>query len=153
MYVYLPKFNKQMHYYDTYPSYNGDFFTAILLFVLGLNMTPIGNNVSPSFISSTSPYIKIRRKNWKAPFKIQKFAPFSLVSLIIHPRSGRGAADKAGRGVLQPPPEDAARTKRFDRELLLRESHTEAETKKTPDRTPPKKNDNRYIYIFCPPTI
>ena len=86
----------------------GIFSTAILLFVLGLNMTPIGNNVSPSFILSTSPYIKIRRNNWRAPFKIQNFARFSLVSLSIHPLSGRGAERiRQGEGRCSRPPKTA----------------------------------------------
>ena len=52
----------------------------------------------------------------------------------------------AGRGAFEPPPEDGARTKLFDREFQFRESHTEAETKNTPDRIPGKKNDHKYIY-------
>ena len=55
--------------------------------------------------------------------------------------TSRCATDTAGRGALEPPPEDGARTKLFDRELQFRESHTEAETKKTLDRMPEKKND------------
>ena len=46
---------------------------------------------------------------------------------------------------MEPPPEDDARTKRFDREFQFREPHTEAETKKTPDR---KKKKRIIIYIF-----
>ena len=46
---------------------------------------------------------------------------------------------------MEPPPEDGARTKLFDREFQFRESHTEAETKKTPDRIPPEKWS--YIYL------
>ena len=46
----------------------------------------------------------------------------------------RCRTDKGERGALEPPPEDDARTKRIDREFQFRESHTEAETKKTPDR-------------------
>ena len=47
---------------------------------------------------------------------------------------------------MEPPPEDGARTKLFDRKIQFRESHTEAETEKTPDRIPEEKNDHIYIY-------
>ena len=56
--------------------------------------------------------------------------------------------DTAGRGAFESPPEDGARTKLLDREFQFRESHTEAEAKKTPDRIPEKKNDRTYIYLF-----
>ena len=45
----------------------------------------------------------------------------------------------AGRGAFEPSPEHGARTKLFDQEFQFRESHTEAETRKTPDRIPEKK--------------
>ena len=48
--------------------------------------------------------------------------------------------DKGGRGALEPPPEDGALTKRFDREFQFRESHTEAETRETPDRMKKKRS-------------
>ena len=53
--------------------------------------------------------------------------------------------DTAGRGALEPPLEIGARTKLFDREFQFRESHTWAETKKTTDRMPDKKNDLIYL--------
>ena len=40
-------------------------------------------------------------------------------------RNGYGRAE-----AFEPPPEDGARTKLFDREFQFRESHTEAETEK-----------------------
>ena len=43
--------------------------------------------------------------------------------------TSRCGTDTAGRGSLEPPPEDGARTNLFDREFQFRESHTEAETK------------------------
>ena len=52
----------------------------------------------------------------------------------------------AGRGAFEPPPEDGARTKLFDREFQFRESHTEAGTKKNP--VPEKKNAHIYICMF-----
>ena len=48
--------------------------------------------------------------------------------------TSRCTTDMAGRGALEPPPENGARTKRSDLEIPVRESRTEAETKKTPDR-------------------
>ena len=54
--------------------------------------------------------------------------------------------DAAGRGAFEPPPEPGACTKLFDQEFQFRESHSEAETKKTPDRMPEKKNDLIHIY-------
>ena len=45
-----------------------------------------------------------------------------------YPIPARCGTDAAGRGAFEPPPEDGARTKLFDREFLFRESHTEAET-------------------------
>ena len=55
--------------------------------------------------------------------------------------------DKAGRGALESPPEDGARMKRFDQEIPVRESHTEAETKTTPDRTLKKNDSIDYIFL------
>ena len=40
MYVYLPKLNKQMHYYDPYRSTNGILFRVTLLYFWGHNMIP-----------------------------------------------------------------------------------------------------------------
>ena len=69
---------------------------------------------------------------------------FSLVSLSPRTRSRPGAERiRQGEGCLRPP-EDGARTKRFDREIQLRESHTEAGTKKIPGRT----RNKMIVYIF-----
>ena len=58
----------------------------------------------------------------------------------------RCGTDTAGRGAFEPHPEDGARTKLFDREFQFRESHTEAESIKTPDRIRKKNNDHISIY-------
>ena len=42
--------------------------------------------------------------------------------------TSRCGTDTAGRGALEPPPEDGARTKLFDREFQFQKSHNEAET-------------------------
>ena len=64
-----------------------------------------------------------------------------------YPIPARCGTDTAGRGAFEPLHEDGARTKLFDREFQFRESHTEAETEKTPDRSPPKKEWS-YIYLY-----
>ena len=71
-----------------------------------------------------------------------------LASLVqrLSAFTSRCRTDKGGRGTLEPPPEDGARTKRFDREFQYRESHTEAKTKKTPGRK--KRIIYKYILIM-----
>ena len=71
--------------------------------------------------------------------KYKKKTHFSLASVSVYPRSRRCRTDKAERGALEPPTEDGARTTRFDREVPVRESYTEAETKKL--LTEPKKQE------------
>ena len=82
------------------------------------------------------------------PPEIKKKRTSSFLAQRLSAFASRCGTDTAGRGALEPPPEDGARTKLVDREFQLRESHTEAETEKTPDRIPPKKNDQIYIYIY-----
>ena len=64
-----------------------------------------------------------------------------------YPIPARCGTDTAGRGAFEPPPEDGALTKLFDREFQFRESHTEAETEKNSWPNPPKKEWS-YIYIY-----
>eukprot|EP00904_Undaria_pinnatifida_P002369 jgi/Undpi1/12132/HiC_scaffold_5.g01808.m1 len=47
-----------------------------------------------------------------------------------YPIPARCGMDTAGQGAFEPPPEDGARMKLFDREFQFRESHTEAETER-----------------------
>ena len=56
--------------------------------------------------------------NWRGPFKIHFFARF-LACLAQYPSAftSRCRTDKAGRGALEPPPEDGARTKLFNRDI------------------------------------
>ena len=77
------------------------------------------------------------------------FCNFSLASLGIRPRSRRGA-DRIRQGVgrLSRPPKTA-----FERSYLTENSSSanrilRPRRKKSPDRTPEKKNDRIYIYIF-----
>ena len=61
MYVYLPKFNEQMHYYyDPNRSTIGIFSQQHCDLFWEIIWRQFGSNVLPSFILSTSPYIKIR---------------------------------------------------------------------------------------------
>ena len=100
-------------------------------------------------------YIKIRRiireyrsilhvhqdpeNNSRVPFKIQNFAYFSLVSLRAHPRSRRGAERiRQGEGRWSSPPKTALERSNLTEKSQFQASHIEAETKKTPDRIPPK---------------
>ena len=80
--------------------------------------------------------------------KYKKCALLACVAQPTYPIPARSGTDTAGRGAFEPPPEDGARTKLFHREFQFRESHTEAETEKTPDRISRKKNDHIYIYIY-----
>ena len=82
--------------------------------------------------------------------KKKKNALLACLAQRLSAFTSRCRTDAAGRGALEPSPEDGARTKRFDGEFQFRESHTERpRRKKTPDRIPPKKNDHIYIYNFC----
>ena len=60
----------------------------------------------------------------------QKNALLACLAQRLSAFMSRCGTDAAGRGALEPPPEDGARTKLFDREFLFRGSHTEAETVK-----------------------
>ena len=75
------------------------------------------------------------------------FALLACLAQPTYPIPARCRTDTAGRGAFEPPPEDDARTKLFDRGSQFRESHTEAETEKTPDQIPETK-EYFYIYIY-----
>ena len=76
---------------------------------------------------------KCKKKNALLACLVQRLSAFT----------SRCRTDKGGRGALEPLPERGGRTKRFGREFQSRESHTEAETKKTPDRI---TEERRIIY-------
>ena len=83
-----------------------------------------------------------RSKNSSGVYRLhneKKSAHLACLVQRLSAFTSRCKTDKAGRGALEPTLEDGVRTKRFDREIPVRESHTEAETKKTPDRI--KKNN------------
>ena len=69
-----------------------------------------------------------------------------LACLVQRPSSFTSTykTDMAERGALESPPEDGARTNGFNREIPARESHTEAETEKAPDRIRKKEWPNVY---------
>ena len=74
-----------------------------------------------------------------------------LACLARHPSAFTSmcGTDTAGRGAFEPPPEDGARTKLFDREFQFRELHTEAETKKN-SWPNPWKEEWSYTYTRAP---
>ena len=68
------------------------------------------------------------------------FARFSLVALSIHPRSRRGAERTGqGEGRWSRPPKTALERSDLTEKFQFRESHTEAETRETPDQIPEKR--------------
>ena len=108
MYVYLPKFNKQMHYYDTYRSTMGIFFTVKVIICFGTkyyaNLEIISCQVlfyQPLHTSRSEDYLESTVQN--------TFFCALLVCLAQHPSAftSRRRTDKAGRGALGPPPEEA----------------------------------------------
>ena len=126
----------------------GTFFTVNICCFGTKIWRQFGNNVLPSFILSTSPYIKIRRITGEYRSK-NKFCPL-LVCLAQHPSAFtlRCGTDKAGRGALEPPPKTALERSDFTEKFQFRESHTEAETKKNSWPNPCRfKKNNHYIYI------
>ena len=91
--------------------------TAVSRGFLGLNMTPIWKYCRAKFFLSSSPYIKIRRINGEYSSNYEICA--LLACLPQHPFAFtlRCGTDMAGRGALEPPPEDGAQTKLFDRDI------------------------------------
>ena len=95
-----------------------------------LEMIPMWKGC-PLFIRSSSTYAKIQEELGRIPPKIQnKSVLLACLAQRLCAFTSRCGTDTAGREALEPPPEDGARTKLFDREFQCRESHTEAETKK-----------------------
>ena len=113
----------------------------------------------PSSILLTSPYLKTRRKTEEYRSRCIFFARFSLVSLSIHPRSRRGAGRiRQGEERWSRPPKTALERNELTEKVQFRASHTEAETKKTPDRIPQKLNTiyilvciSVHEFVFLPP--
>ena len=96
-----------------------------------LEMTTIWK-CCPLFIRSSSTYAKIQEWLGRIPPKIQKKrTSLACLAQRLSALTSRCGPDTAGRGALEPAPEDGTRTKLFDREFQFRESHTEAETKKS----------------------
>ena len=88
--VYLPKFIKQMHYYDPCRSTMGNFLQYYHYLFWHKIWRQFGNNVLPSFIYQPL-HTSRSEDNWRVPFKIQKFARFSLgrrpSNKVIWPRN------------------------------------------------------------------
>ena len=110
-----------MHYYDD-NAVPWEFFLQEVLFVLGPHTTPIWkfNNALPIYILSTSRCTSRSGEQLESTVRNTKIRAL-LACLAQRPSAFtllRCKMDnKAGRGALEPPPEDGARTKRFDREI------------------------------------
>ena len=93
--------------------------------------------------------VKIQKKPRGDLLKIQHFCNFSLVSLSVYPRSRRGAGRiRQGEGRRSLPPKTALERSDLTEKFQFQKSHTEAETKKTPDQIPvPSKKESFYIYV------
>ena len=78
---------------------------------------------------------------------------FSLVSLGVYPRSRQGAERiRQGEGRWSLPSKTALERSDLTEKSQFRESHTESETKQTPERIPSQKKYHIYqvyIYITC----
>ena len=77
--------------------------------------------------------VKIQPKARNYLVEIQHFCNFSLVSLSPHPRSCRGSERiRQGEGRWSRPPKTALEPSDLTEKFQSRESHTEAEPKKSP---------------------
>ena len=66
-----------------------------------------------------------------------KTSHFTRIALILHPRLRRGSERiRQGEGRWSRPPKTALERSDVTEKFQFRESHTEAETKKTPDQIP-----------------
>ena len=81
--------------------------------------------------------------------KLKKLRTSRLSRSANVPDPGRVRNGYGWQGAFEPPPEDGAQTKRSDREIPVPISHTDAETKKTSELMPPKKNDHIYIFMYA----
>ena len=99
--------------------------------------------------------VKIQPKAREYLLNIQPFCNFSLVSFSPHPRSRRGAEQiRQGEGRWSRPPKTALERSHLTEKFPFREYHTEAETKKNPNKKPVLSRKRIilckciYIYIF-----
>ena len=120
-------------------------------------MTPIWKSFNAKFYFINLSIHQDPITNWRLPFKIQNFAHFSLVSLNVYPRSRRGAEGvRQGDGRWSRPPKTTLERSDSTEKFQFRESHTEADTKKTPDqiRVPSKKYQIIiYIFVYTHPQV
>ena len=127
-----------MYYHDTYRGGMGIFF-SVNLCCFGTKYDAKlekKKNVLPSFILSTSPYIKIRRKLERTVHNAKNCALLACLAQR-HSRSRPGAERiRQGEGRWSRPPKTALKRSGLTEKFQFRESHTEAETKKTPDQIP-----------------
>ena len=76
MYVYLPKFNKQTHYYNPYRSTMGIFYSNILI-CFGTKYDANLEYLAKFYFINLSKH-QDSKNNWSVPFKVHFFARFSL---------------------------------------------------------------------------
>ena len=130
-----------MHYY--YDIYRGTMgiFSTVSIICLGTKYHANLETMSCQVLFYQPLHVhQDPENNSRVPFKIHPFAHFSLVSLSVHPRLRQGAERIVqGEGRWSRPPKTALERSDLTEKLQFRESHTEAETKKTPDRIPPKR--------------
>ena len=91
--------------------------------------------------------VKIQPKARDYLLKIHHFCSFSLVSLSPNPRSRRGSERiRQDEGRWSRPPKTALERSDLTEKFQFRESHTEAETRKTPNQIPVPSKKRIIIY-------
>ena len=105
-------------------------------------------NVVSCFIRSSSADVKIQPKAREYLFKIRHFNNFPLVSLSPHPGSRRGAERvRQGEARWIRLPKTALERSDLTEKFQFRESHTEAETEKTPGQIPVLSKARIVMYV------
>ena len=117
-----------------------------------LEIMPIWKSMFPMFFSFT--FCKCQDPRIARAYTVQKtiFDHFSLVCLSPHPRSCRGAERiRQGEGRWSRPSKTALERSDLMEKFQFRESHTEAETTKSPHQIPvrSKTRITLFIYMYC----
>ena len=109
MYVYLPKFSTQMHYYDTYRSSTMRIFLTVnIIFCFGTKYDANVEIMSCQVLFCQPLHTSRSEEKLKSTVQNTIFARFSLISLSIHPRSRRDAEQiRQGEGRWSRPPKTA----------------------------------------------
>ena len=80
-------------------------------------MTPIWKSCLPTCYFDNLSIHHDPKKDWIIPFKYICCAHFAYLAQRLSAFTSRCRTNKAGRGALEPHPEDGTRTKIFDREI------------------------------------